>query len=262
MDYVLYLDDTSCNPRSKFVTENGERVSIVGCLIPFEKYFQVLNEISNQLKMLDLYYNADEFHFCDIYNRRGDFVNNEEEDTISMIEVFSDIVRGFDIKLITATIKISDLENNPEFIEETYSIAKQNGFYLKGNHLEEACAFFQNIFNAKKYLDRLGNGDKIRRVYCDEGLKKAGTQFYINNLYPYPLQVSFNRSDSSPMLQLADFAAWSLTRMKHSVDKKNNCAAINPFERKVVNILRRCLKNYVYISNIKQELSDVTKREK
>lgn len=253
MKYYLFMDDTSFKKGASSQRLSDEKVSMVSYLIPEENYPKVQNELTALLNRLQNDYQVDEFHFTDLYNRNGKFKGKDvdPDDTISYIYNFASMVRKYKIKIITQTITEELADNNPLLISLVDKIASNLNLPKDDIGQNEARGLILNIIQAKKYITENGGGE-ICEVHCDEGLRKAGTKVELPGLFPNALPILFNSSAKDTPLQLADFAAWSLSRTKQTLAKSQG-TEMKEFEQKVLSVLSYIANSYVNIDKVETD---------
>lgn len=110
MQYLLFVDDTGFNKNKNSRKLNDEKISMVGCLVPAGEIEQLAGELNFHLSELKELYNADEYHFTDICNHKNQFEGIDGYDALSMIQLFAEIIKEYDIKIVTQTITGEILE--------------------------------------------------------------------------------------------------------------------------------------------------------
>lgn len=256
MDYILYVDDTGFSKDKNSARLNDEMATMVGCLIPKDRECAIADEVFDQADDLKKYYGADEFHFTDIYNRTKQFKGINGDDVLSMIDVFADIVKSYDIKYISQTITGKMLKTYPKLFAGLDTIADEINLPHTERERKESFALILNIIHGERYVRSLDPSNRIVQVYVDEGIKKAGERAEIEIDRKHFLPIYFVSSARTKMLQLADFGAWSLSRTKQSLDKAKG-GAMKDFERNVLYILSDIAHNYVNIDRISVDPNNV-----
>lgn len=256
MEYKLFVDDTGFNKDKNSTRLNDEVATMVSCLIPADREQIVACEVGDQIDDLKMYYGADEFHFTDIYNRIKQFQGIDGDDVLSMIDVFADVVKAYDIKFVSQTITGKMLKSYPKLFAGLDKIADEINLPHTERERKESYALILNIIQAEKYVRSLDPVNRIAQVYVDEGIKKAGERAEISLDRKHFVPIYFASSVKNKLLQLADFGAWSLSRTKQSLDKANG-GAMKDFERNVLYILSDIAHNYVNIDKISIDPNNV-----
>lgn len=255
MKYYLFIDDTNFEKNKKSSVLNSEKISMVGFLLPEDKFMPVAYDLRDSLEELKTEYNADEFHFTDIYNRKHDFQGINSDDVLSMIACFSDIVDYHDLKFVVQTINDKNYSKIQEFTDETFlNQMKELGFPINNqNNIYEEYALMMCIARAEKYIKNLDSKNTLIQVYCDEGLLEKGKKIILQNAEKLNLPLYFEPSKDLPYLQIADFGAWALSRTKNTLDKASG-TQMKEFEQKVMSLLEPLAKRYVNIQTISENV--------
>lgn len=255
MKYYLFIDDTNFEKNKKSSVLNSEKISMVGFLLPEDKFMPVAYDLRDSLEELKTEYNADEFHFTDIYNRKHDFQGINSDDVLSMIACFSDIVDYHDLKFVVQTINDKNYSKIQEFTDETFlNQMKELGFPINNqNNIYEEYALMMCIARAEKYIKNLDSKNTLIQVYCDEGLLEKGKKVILQNAEKLNLPLYFESSKDLPYLQIADFGAWALSRTKNTLDKASG-TQMKEFEQKVMALLEPLAKRYVNIQTISENV--------
>ncbi len=249
MQYLLFVDDTGFNKNKNSRKLNDEKISMVGCLVPASEIEQLAGELNFHLSELKELYDADEYHFTDICNHKNQFEGIDGFDALSMIQIFAEIIKEYDIKIVTQTITSEMLEKNGDLIAGVDAIARECGFSsISEAQKNESRALILNILNAKKYVESLSGDNEIAAVFCDEGLRKNNAETKIK-LGGKDVEIDFCSSKEFPYLQVADFAAWALTRSKLNLEKSQN-KEMKDFDLMTMRILETIVSNYINISHV------------
>lgn len=249
MQYLLFVDDTGFNKNKNSRRLNDEKISMVGCLVAVDKIQDLANELNFQLSELKELYNADEYHFTDICNHKNQFEGIDGYDALSMIQLFAEIIKEYDIKIVTQTITSEMLEKKGDLIAGVDAIARECGFSSTSEaQKNESRALILNILNAKKYVESLSGDNEIAAVFCDEGLRKNNAETKIK-LGGKDVEIDFCSSKEFPYLQVADFAAWALTRSKLNLEKSQN-KEMKDFDLMTMKILEDIVPNYINIEAV------------
>lgn len=249
MQYLLFVDDTGFNKNKNSKRLNDEKISMVGCLVAVDKIQDLANELNFQLSELKELYDADEYHFTDICNHKNQFEGIDGYDALSMIQLFAEIIKEYDIKIVTQTITSKMLEKKGDLIAGVDAIARECGFSSTSEaQKNESRALILNILNAKKYVESLSGNNEIAAVFCDEGLRKNNAETKIK-LGGKDVEIDFCSSKEFPYLQVADFAAWALTRSKLNIEKSQN-KEMKDFDLMTMKILEDIVPNYINIEAV------------
>ena len=243
MQYFLFVDDTNFNKNGKSKILAEEKATMVGCLVSLEKVVELKQEISSLQDYLYTLTGEEEFHFTDIYNRRGVFKGLEANAVLGILNSFAELINKYDIKIITQTITeefLNKQENYTIELDRLINILKINN---NGNYRYEAYALITNILRANHYTIKQDGQSRIVAVCCDEGLKKAGTGMKLP-ISSGTVDLCFESSKDEECLQIADYAAWALSRIKQTLNKSQH-TQMKEFEQCVLSILTTIQDKYV-----------------
>ena len=237
-EYYLYVDDTGFNQNQKQskVLQN-ELATSAGVLISKELEPYLSNIISGLGDVLKNKYGVSEFHFTDIYNRKEPFSNIHPEETINLLETFASIITDFDLDVVVFTNKQDDttqerqLKNLIDSLSPTLSMPTG----------PKTQALFLNIFRAKMITQTEFGDSKITKIISDEGLRKNGASVKINE---DGTTIDFKSSKDCPLLQLADYCAWMITRAKNIYDKIGTKKHMSDMDEKVLEIYSSIADHY------------------
>lgn len=184
-----------------------------------------------------------------MYNRRDKFKNIQFSETLEILDMFAKLFQEFDLKIFVHT-------NNSEFESKQQTLTSQLDILAKQIHLPEGAKSQELLLvycKAKQYVEQtLGDG-KITEIICDEGLRKNGAVEKINE----NTTLKFQSSKDCNLLQLADFAAWFITRGKHIYDKASTNKTISESDNAVFQIYSKLSNNYVGLPKLIIQLDNL-----
>lgn len=248
-DYILYIDDTGFNVREKTSTtlrnENGTYVAV---LIPTNNITYLEEFMKNACNVLYARFNTCEFHFTDIYNRRNEFKNIDIEETLDIIDMFAEVYEKCDLKIFVHTV------NNDPKSDTMIQLETAIDQLLKTMNIDatdKSQALIMSYLKAKKYADNIQG--TITKIICDEGLRKNGAVAKCNDF-----SIHFYSSKDCQLLQLADFAAWFVTRVKHILDKAVTKHIISDIDKAVLEEYSYLTDNFIGLTKEKINLNDFT----
>lgn len=219
MDLVLAVDDTGfATNQKKFETLKSQESCY--CSVVFRKDILPLLEshMKSRTEMLYERFGTREFHFTEIYNRRGKFKDIEIDETLDIIRAFAMDMSGCDMFITVSTINHHSYQN-PTQVQLMNVVEKcivpRLGLPKEKSSTNLVLSIIRSVNEVEKIY---GKRAKITDVICDEGLRKKGTEFVLP-LSQGDTNVRFEESTNF-LLQYADFAAWFVTRVKHILDKK------------------------------------------
>ena len=245
MGYFLFVDDTDFNKDDRSKVLSNEQVSMVGCLIHKDKILEVKDYLEDLLEELRAKCNAEEFHFTEIYNRKNAFKNLTSEDVLNFLQCFVNLIVDFDIKFVVQTITNEFLQKNKNYLQLLDTVLEMINLTSSGKAKYETYALFLDIVHAKNYVYSVDKNTDILAVCCDEGIRPAGFSTF-KNLSDKSTPICFESSKNEALLQIADFAAWTLSRTKQTLNKSQHIK-MKDFEQKVMQILEPIQTNYVNV---------------
>lgn len=238
-NFILYIDDTGINPKEKTsIVLKNEKATHAGVIIREDLVETVSNIMTELCNTLYNRYNTNEFHFTDIYNRNKKFKNIEAEETINILETFTELFKTYSLRIVASTInsmysqKISPYQEN---IDNALKIIK-----LPVNEKSQSLLF--TYIKAKQHVEELTKRAHISTIVCDEGLKKKGTVLTIPG---EDTTIIFKDSADDKLLQLADFAAWFISRSKNIFDKIQKSGKYSELDKIILNIYSDLSPQYI-----------------
>ena len=249
--YVLVIDDTSFDQKArKSEYLQNERYTFCGLLFDqkyLANYEYILgDENSGLIGELNKRYNTTEFHFTDIVNHKGKFSNIELTETLEILDAFSEIIAMQDLPIITFSLN-SLTPLGSEKVKDIFSkFAGNVNLPKSGKDLDKTISLALCVLKANNYA-KSHNGE-IVHVICDEGLRK-NTATSTFNLSDKPLTIEFASSESTPIIQLADFAAYSLTRRKIIIDKRAG-TDLAPAEKQMLKSFEKMNDNFIDLPQV------------
>lgn len=160
-------------------------------------------------------FGAEELHFTDIYGGRGVWKGVELTKRIQIFGLMRNIVESFALPIVHQTASAETLNDH----RKTLSPFKRlpGSWWDPGNIAHFGLLFL--CWNVSQYLKQFGAdcpGDfKLPfHTYIDEGLAKAGTSIELPNWGDVfeDQKIMFCKSKDRAELQIADFAAFSISR--------------------------------------------------
>ena len=218
-----------------------EKNTFCTLLIP-ENKFQLANDFMNTMcTYLNARFKTKEFHFCEMYNKKGSFENLSDEEFIEIMETFIGFMVSQKIEIITQTLADFTFKENPEIENAIVNqILKPAQVKVNDKTISLALAIIKN----KKRVEKELNGE-IKAIYCDEGIRKPNSSLTMplgDKMY----KVEFKNSSETPIIQLADFCAWILSRQKQTLQKDE--AKLSYKDTEILKVFSLLAYNY---SNIK-----------
>ena len=196
--------------KSQFLDES--RKSWAAVIIPetiSDQVFYAFNILQEGIK---LDFGADEFHATDIYGGRGKWKNVSVAKRIEIFELMAMIFEKFSLPIIYVTTQKSTLKElgNPK---------SKKGVWWDLENIEHV-GLLRICMKVHEYFLKFKKDDKDSfpsafNAYVDEGLKKANTKIILPMNYQdsfYKNAITFDKSSSNHGIQLADFAAFVISR--------------------------------------------------
>lgn len=206
----IAIDDTygpKIGQSSKFVT--GDRRTHVAVLFKDSEVEYIREQINDCLLEVskEIGKEVKEFHFVDIYNRKEPWNNLPDEYNLDIIELFADIYKTYKWEVLIQTIdNHTILEHGIEFVS-----GKIDGLDLSTKEGQSL------VFLLVKIQEKLKKNSTPLKIYMDEGNKKPGAKFAIDLFENWGLEYKgiYASSEDEPLLQIADFLAFSINRVTH-----------------------------------------------
>ena len=213
----VFIDDTGSPGLSKTPSHlHPARKSWVAVIVPKSRMAQVWSEFPKAAAELRKQTGAAEFHFADIYMKRGSFQDTALPTRLAIFEFMADIFGTYGFPVLVQTldpVTLSDVRERADFPSKfgPFNLAKHEDF-----------ALFFLLLRVKRHLEQTyAQNNRLARVFVDEGYKKNGTAIVLELLRDVFCDglICFGKSDVILPLQLADFAAFCLNRMQLLIGK-------------------------------------------
>ena len=255
MNTLVVIDDTgspSCNVASRFLHEK-RKTYVAMILNPQErKYAQ--EQLEDCLDFLKKEMGKTEFHFADIYNRRGEWKYIDRKIVLAIFSAFAEIFHNFRPPIIVQTC-------DPNFFRD-------NGIVIKGKiridgldlHKYDDFALFFLLMRCRWFLSR-GKYPFPVDFVIDEGRYRNGHVQKSSLLRGIASndQFIFKSSKNFIMLQLVDFVAFCLNRMQHLMVKGRKRTE---FDKEFLKIMSYAHLNFMNIEKLKFDESELEKIDK
>ena len=200
MNAGVFIDDAGTpgvESRSEFL--HKDRKSWAAVLVPDKAATNLEIALKMFLAGIQSDYGADELHFTDIYSGRREFKGVPTYERFRLFDLMAGIFQQFKLPIIYQT-------SSPEFLQEA-----RNNFNMKENfgslnlnrheHFSLAILLFQVrdfVAAHPQYFSLMKAGTEIKFDIWQDHFSEG--------------QVAFQSSSCIPFLQLADFAAFSISR--------------------------------------------------
>lgn len=206
----VFVDDTgSPGLQGTPVHLHPQRKSWVAVVVPQSQMAEVWQQFPRALDELKLLTGASEFHFADIYNKRGAF---KDVPLQARLGVFGFMAHIFSVYSFPVFVQTFDPQTLRDFRGRGSFPDRLGPFNFKKH---EDLALFLVLLRVKWHLEKkYPEPERLARVFVDEGFKNNGAAIVIEPLKSVFADglICFGRSNSILPLQLADFAAFCLNR--------------------------------------------------
>lgn len=211
MNTTIYIDDTGTSGlKSKSAYDSEKSVSWFAIVLTSEERLFAEVQMKDCLYELKQIYNASEFHFKDIYNGRKEFEGIDLDARLKIFHLFADVYRRMEYPLLMQTFSPEEYSRNS--LTNNAGKQKIDGFDLNNS---KDFALYHLLLRIKGYLNSNGYSYPVE-IIIDEGRQKKNSvqpcNLFTNNQLKIGLQ--YKSSKEEPLLQLIDFAAYCLNRVK------------------------------------------------
>lgn len=248
--YGVFIDDTgSPGLKRNQSSLHPDRKTWVGVVVRPDQMSEVLDQFPKAIEELVKQIGAREFHFADIYGRKGDFKNSNLQIRLSIFEFMAEIFSIYNFPIFVQTF-------DPMTLKEIRSKGKFPNKILSFNlKKQEDAALFFLLIRLKLYIENNRfNKKTLAHVFIDEGYKRNGVAIHIppwETVFANGL-LCFGSSSSILPIQLADFAAFSLNRTQLLLDKEK----LTSLDKRLLEILTPIAWNYQNIETRVLRFSD------
>ncbi|WP_141202197.1 DUF3800 domain-containing protein [Oceanimonas doudoroffii] len=220
----IAIDDTYgpiISTGSKYVT--GNRRTNVGVAFPDKDVFYIREQITNCIGFIKSEFSIEpnEFHFVDIYNRKGPWGRLPDKANLAIFSAFAEIYGQHKWKVFIQTIDDRTLRD--------HDIKKIKGRISQ--FILEKPSDLSLLWLLIKIKIFYSNTPENLNVFIDEGLGKpnsiVGNEIFHN--FPNNYEGKFQSSHEEPLLQVADFLAFVINRSTHLYMKQNRTEIDNWF---------------------------------
>ena len=228
---IVAIDDTygqKAKTQSKYVTH--DRRTHIAVVFKDEEAKRVREEIYSCIEKASalLGTNIKEFHFTEMYNKRGPWKDCKENLHIKFIEFFAYIYNLYRWPVLIQTVDNRTLQDHG-----IRSINIKVGKLDLSKREDLSLLFLLSKFKA----DYKSTAEPTQ-IIIDEGIGKAGSDLGADAFHdwPHPVTVRFQSSEIEPLLQVADFLAFCTNRSTHLALKANRSEFDNAFLDMVGNM--------------------------
>ena len=236
----FYIDDAGtpgAKSKSPFLDES--RKSWCAVIVP-ERVVDALGvAVELFLQGVKRDYGVDELHFGDVYGGRNDWEGVPVAERIEIFDLMTQAFVSFSLPVIYQTVSQSTYSDHPAFFSRVTAKAGEFWDVKSIPHFGLLLTCYQ-IAKCFDYLNEEYPSDFPRPlpVYVDEGLAKAGAAVDLPN-WGHAIEgkrIVFQRSLDNPGLQLADFAAFSISRTQWIGAKQRKGTLINDADQHIISI--------------------------
>ena len=213
---AIYVDDSGTpgvDSGSDFLPQS--RKSWTAVIVPAAAAGEVVTAMDIFLTGVRGEFGADELHFTEIYSGKGVWKKVPPPKRAEMFQLMAQIMDGFALPVVHQTMSDEFLMDRPDFAESIRGFRGGGWVFDDIAHL----GFFMLCSQVAKHLLDLKTGgpadfDLPMPLFVDEGLMNAGQERGLLNwsdVIEGPV-AKFRRSADEPGLQIADFAAFVISR--------------------------------------------------
>lgn len=213
MATYIYIDDTgTAQTRSSFKYDTSKSTSWCAVLFDDRVFAEASEFMKLELAKLDKFIGLDEFHFTEIFNNKGKYrtENIDWEDRLNFFLDFATFSAKKQFPVFIQTFGEDDyarinLKNDETYVVENFKVSDYEDFSL--------CAL---LFQVRFFLDSHPEYSAPYRIIVDEGKQKKDStqQCSIFGDRLEHQQIVYKSSSDESLLQLADFAAFTLNRCR------------------------------------------------
>lgn len=212
----IYVDDAG-NPGAESGSDflPSTRKSWTAVIVPTSIAGNVETSMDMFLKGVKGEFGASELHFTDVYSGRGVWEGVSIIKRIEIFDLMKEILKSFSLPIVHQTATEQTLlDHEPTFS----SLARAPNSYWDIKNIEHL-GFLLLCFNLSRYIGKLhkrGAKDFVlpMPLIVDEGIAKAGADIDLPSWGSVIAgqKALFSRSKETPGIQIADFAAFAISR--------------------------------------------------
>ena len=238
-----YIDDAGTpgvESNSTFLSKS--RKSWCAVVVPQRVTKEISHAIDLLLSGVKQDYGAEELHFAEIYGGRGPWKGVPVADRVTIFDLMAEVLAKFDLPVIYQTASKSTILDHPKVF---YGVIKKPGQFWDIKDVSHFGLLFlcHQISIYFSYLKENYPSDfpAPLRAYVDEGIAKEGATVGLPNWGESILgkRLLFRRSVDSPGLQLADFAAFSISRTQWIAARQKKGEPVTKADQHIMNISRK-----------------------
>ena len=251
---IIAIDDTYSKLEQDSTYVTSERKSHIAVIFNHNEVDYIRDQIKQCLIECSDYIGetVKEFHFVDIYNKNGvwKLLKNGDEYNLDVFESFAEIYKIYKWKVEIQTVdKHTFTEHGIRFESKSqeWNLEKKEDQSL--------------LFLLAKLKKKYRNDKSFLKIYMDEGRKKSGNKFALEVFSDWTsgYDGEYTSSEKEPLLQLADFLAYSINRCIHLQHKSKLTDYDKWFLELVANMNINCQDLKVFSANSDSIIEDVNK---
>ena len=235
-----YIDDAGTpGAMSKSAFLDKSRKSWCAVIVPERAAEPLSRDVQIFLRGVKQDYGVNELHFADVYGGRGGWRTVPVAKRIEVFDLMTMVFEGFSLPVIFQTVSQSMYTDHARFFSR--AIAKLDEFWninsIPHFGLLLTCYEISENFDYLK-VEYPSDFPRPLPAYVDEGLAKAGAEVKLPN-WEHAIEgrkLTFQSSVDNPGLQLADFAAFSISRSQWIAAKQEKEAPNRDADRHIMSI--------------------------
>ena len=234
----VFIDDSGSRGTDIGTTHMpSDRFSWVGVVVPPCMGLTVFENMDCLLLKIRKKYGADELHFVDIFNGKRVWKGVDVDDRMNIFSALSDIIVKENFYLFNRTL----YETNAMFELARGIFPKFAG---KDMNKPEVCALSLLLVKVQMFLEEMKWENSI--VIIDNGIQKPGSSMVEKSLSPFIKdgEMFFCSSKDIAPLQIADFAAYSLSRSQVILGRIKNNKGISNVDKKFLKAVEPLVNIY------------------
>lgn len=212
MRTTVYIDDSGTPgyvSNSKYDTV--DRKTWVGLILNPDERIEANLQMKEHIDKLKLRFNANEFHFTDIYSGRKGFEGVDLKVRLDIFRIFAEIHKQAQYPMFIQTFTSDDILRNK--IVLAGQEVKMDNFDLK--NVSDLTLYFL-LLRIKEFFEKNTQYSRPIEIIIDEGRQKKDTSQDCVLLEDMLLdnKIYYKSSTDEPLLQLIDFVAFTMNRVR------------------------------------------------
>lgn len=248
---VVFIDDSGIHKKTEGKNPTLEEKIFTAVVVPPSCASEVLNEtfkISNELRQVCQESlgapEVKEFHFCDIFHKKNEFEDIPLKSRIGMFEFMAMFIEHYPVEIVT--VGWQEMRNR-KLVQDLKSLIQSKHLLSFDFENIEHSAFLLLTFKLRNHVKEK-QWETLPVVFCDEGLYNKDRALISNmSLFEYFYQkaVFFVDSTEIPGIQIADFAAFLLSRHNAVLPKWLKNVKLNQMDTTILKLMNRLHSKYV-----------------